>query len=198
MTALFLGFLGSAISAGVNSLEARRQRNWQEDMRKHAYEVTMADMKRAGLNPILAYSQGATGAGSGAAARANISGGDGSSMLKAAKLSVEKRNLAAEVNLKNSSSAREVSQAALNKDLQGESNAKKELAVSQANMSEASATETRLRTEALNRTMTHRGTVEDFDKSPLGQILTKFGRGFEHIRGAAGTAIGAAALGKAK
>lgn len=57
--------LGGALSAG----EAKKQRKWQEKMRATAYQATMEDMRKAGLNPILAYKQGATSAGSGAAAR---------------------------------------------------------------------------------------------------------------------------------
>lgn len=37
--------------------------DWQQYMRSTAYQATMQDMKAAGLNPILAASRGATGAG---------------------------------------------------------------------------------------------------------------------------------------
>lgn len=51
-----------------NSKEAELQRQWQRAMRKTAYQDTMEDMKKAGLNPILAASNGATSTPSGSGA----------------------------------------------------------------------------------------------------------------------------------
>ncbi len=51
-----------------NAKEAQKTRDWQEMMSNTQYQRAMADMKKAGLNPILAYSQGGAGVPSGATA----------------------------------------------------------------------------------------------------------------------------------
>lgn len=43
-----------------NADQATAARGWQEYMRGSAYQATVDDMKKAGLNPMLAYSQGAS------------------------------------------------------------------------------------------------------------------------------------------
>jgi hypothetical protein len=72
-----LGFLGQqqtnqknwdiAQAANQASAEqAARQMDFQERMRSTQYQVAVEDMKKAGLNPMLAYSQGGAGTPSGA------------------------------------------------------------------------------------------------------------------------------------
>lgn len=51
-----------------NSLEAQKNREWQEYMSNTAYTRAVSDMRNAGLNPYLAYSQGGAPVGSGATA----------------------------------------------------------------------------------------------------------------------------------
>lgn len=72
-----LGFIGQqqtnqknwdiAQAANASSAEqARFQMDFQERMRETQYQTAIEDMKKAGLNPMLAYSQGGAGTPSGA------------------------------------------------------------------------------------------------------------------------------------
>ncbi|QCQ85002.1 DNA pilot protein [Blackfly microvirus SF02] len=55
-----------------NSQEAKANRDWQERMSNTAYQRAMADMRAAGLNPILAYQQGGAGTPPGGQASAKL------------------------------------------------------------------------------------------------------------------------------
>lgn len=59
---------GGIASAVMAKREAKRNRRFQERMSNTQYQRAMADMRKAGLNPILAYKQGGAGTPSGSAA----------------------------------------------------------------------------------------------------------------------------------
>lgn len=67
------GSIGSSLASGLfGAAEARKNRKFQERMATTKYQYTMADMRKAGLNPMLAYSQGAGAAPGGATGAAQF------------------------------------------------------------------------------------------------------------------------------
>lgn len=53
------GLFGGLMSAVMSAAEAKKQRDFIERMENTRYQRTMNDMRMAGLNPLLAYKQGA-------------------------------------------------------------------------------------------------------------------------------------------
>lgn len=71
----------AALNRQFQSHEAQIQRDWYEAMSNSAYQRSVADMKKAGINPILAYQNGGaassgTGIPAGSAAAYTATGGD--------------------------------------------------------------------------------------------------------------------------
>lgn len=89
-----LSFFGQKSANRANIASARESMDWQERMSNSSYQRSMDDMRRAGLNPILAAKLGGAGVGSGATAQSqNELGGAVSSAMEFKRLKADLENL---------------------------------------------------------------------------------------------------------
>lgn len=63
-----MDIIGGERANAANAEQAKKNRQFQERMRATQYQVAVEDMKKAGLNPAMAYNQGGAGTPSGTAA----------------------------------------------------------------------------------------------------------------------------------
>lgn len=92
-----LNYAGARQANKMNLKIAREQMDYQERMSNTAYQRSMLDMQAAGLNPILAYSQGgASSPGGASATMSNEATGAVASAVDAARTFAELRNLKAQ------------------------------------------------------------------------------------------------------
>lgn len=101
------GFMNQKAQSKANSANrkmAQDQMDFQASMSNTAYRRSMADMKAAGLNPMLAYSQGGASTPSGAQAQMQAETGLGDAMSQVASSALDIRRLKKEIDAVDSQS----------------------------------------------------------------------------------------------
>lgn len=150
-----------------NAEQAQKQMQFQERMSSTAYQRAMADMKAAGLNPILAYSKGGASAPSGASASSAYTGAM-DVLTPAVATAMQAKRLSAEVE----------NMVATNKNL-GEQN--KNLQAENARIGATTANitaDTKIKHEVLQsalRDAARAKTDEEFYNSPGGKVARRIG-----------------------
>jgi hypothetical protein len=107
--------IGGNKQNSANQAMAQAQMDFQERMRRTQYQTAVADLKAAGLNPMLAYSQGGAGTPQGATAQmGNPLGDAGNSAREGAIAFQNYQNAIAQGNAINAQANKDNSQATVN------------------------------------------------------------------------------------
>ena len=171
--------LGTLLSAGLSFLggkdtnkEAKkasaRQMAFQKESAQHSYQWATNDMKKAGINPMLAYQQGGSSALSGSNYKPQNAIGQGvNSALAARRLSADLDNLA-QTNLKIQSDTN------LNKAME-------KTAVADAALKATTAQQVAAQTKIIQSNLQRASTRSDADKTLVGKGTNYLGRWLQNL-----------------
>lgn len=177
--------IGAAVSSSLNSAEASKTRRWAREMRSTAYQATMKDMKKAGLNPILVSRQGPSQAPQGAMAKIPDMGATAAQATQAAtkayKAKPEMDLMQAQAANQNAASGAAVTQSGVNMAKTQELMSQEDLNRAATLRETASARELAAKASILEGQRPSKVTSK-WEKGPYGTVL----REIERVRDAVG------------
>jgi len=180
-----LSLIGGSSQTSANKAAQLRQQRFQKEMYETRYQMTMADMEKAGLNPILAYQQGvgSAPAGGSMAAAPNILQGaaasaEGYTRLKRSTdiLKIGKRKAKAEVFSTWAQEKEYSSRADLNRQLADKAKVDTEV-------SRATAARTRLEVDLGKTGLPAARSQEMLDRTKGGEMLRQINRVIRSVTG---------------
>jgi hypothetical protein len=195
-----LNFLGQKDANATNMQLAQNQMDFQREMSNTSYQRAVADMKKAGLNPMLAYSQG--GASSPGGASTTVQNKFSGAVQASQQMQLQNetiKQIQSQTQVNNATAAKTqadtlLSAQELKNRTQSELNLKEDMQriINAAKREGASATQIAQLTKAVQQAMTLTEPLSEFNKNNprLAQVIQGLGQFFNPTVNAALRAAG--------